>query len=185
MSNLKNCPSCNHEVSKSAKTCPNCGKKLKMGIFKKGLIAVILLIVIAVIMQPSTEEQMKEIDATIAQIKKAPQDAPISGADLVPLFSMISENTDIQRDNAEKKMKGKIIEWTAEVFEVSKNSSGSYKIQTIYSSFSPGTFTYVFPSNKEQISLIESLKTGDQIKIKGRVKSVIMRNFVIDPAIIL
>jgi hypothetical protein len=49
MSKLKACKACSKEVSKSAKTCPHCGQKLKMGFFKKALLGVGALIVIIAI----------------------------------------------------------------------------------------------------------------------------------------
>lgn len=49
MSKLTTCKTCSKEVAKSAKSCPNCGAKLKMGFFKKigigfGIIIVFLII---------------------------------------------------------------------------------------------------------------------------------------------
>ena len=40
---MKNCKDCGKEVSKSAKSCPHCGKKLKMS---KGLIIFIIIVVL-------------------------------------------------------------------------------------------------------------------------------------------
>jgi hypothetical protein len=48
MAKLKPCKACNHEVSKSAKKCPNCGQKLKMGFLMKGLIGFGVLILIGI-----------------------------------------------------------------------------------------------------------------------------------------
>lgn len=41
---LVQCKECKGEVSSSAKTCPHCGKKLKMGWFAKLLIGVVALV---------------------------------------------------------------------------------------------------------------------------------------------
>jgi hypothetical protein len=49
MAKLKNCKTCNHEVAKSAKTCPSCGAKLKMGFLAKAGIAVAALIILGII----------------------------------------------------------------------------------------------------------------------------------------
>jgi hypothetical protein len=49
MARMKPCKICSKEVAKSAKVCPHCGAKLKMGFFKKalfGLAALILIIVL-------------------------------------------------------------------------------------------------------------------------------------------
>jgi hypothetical protein len=49
MAKLKNCKTCGKEVAKSAKKCPHCGQKLKMGFFMKALIGIAVLIVIGII----------------------------------------------------------------------------------------------------------------------------------------
>jgi RNA polymerase subunit RPABC4/transcription elongation factor Spt4 len=49
MSKLKVCKVCHKEVAKSAKTCPNCGAKLKMGLFTKLIIGIGVLIIIGAI----------------------------------------------------------------------------------------------------------------------------------------
>lgn len=50
------CKSCEKEVSKSAKTCPHCGEKLKKGFWWKFLLA---WVVLAVIVRMSTGEEEK------------------------------------------------------------------------------------------------------------------------------
>ena len=49
MANLKNCKTCSKEVAKSAKACPHCGAKLKMGFFPKALIGIGAIVVIGAI----------------------------------------------------------------------------------------------------------------------------------------
>jgi hypothetical protein len=49
MAKLKPCKTCGKEVAKSAKKCPHCGQKLKMGFFMKALIGIAALIVIGII----------------------------------------------------------------------------------------------------------------------------------------
>jgi hypothetical protein len=49
MAKMTKCKTCGHEVSTTAKRCPNCGAKLKMGFFKKALIGIGAIIVIAII----------------------------------------------------------------------------------------------------------------------------------------
>lgn len=53
MANLKPCKVCLKEVAKSARTCPHCGARLRMGFFKRlllgGSIFIVLIVVISVI----------------------------------------------------------------------------------------------------------------------------------------
>jgi hypothetical protein len=56
MAKLKPCKSCGKEVAKSAKACPNCGQKLKLGLFKKALIVFGVFIAIGVIASLGEED---------------------------------------------------------------------------------------------------------------------------------
>jgi hypothetical protein len=49
MAQLKACKTCTKEVAKSAKVCPHCGAKLKMGFFKKSILGLVGFIVLIVI----------------------------------------------------------------------------------------------------------------------------------------
>ncbi len=49
LAKLKNCKTCGNQVAKSAKRCPHCGEKLKMGIFMKGLIGLGILILLGIV----------------------------------------------------------------------------------------------------------------------------------------
>lgn len=46
---LVKCPECSKEISSEVKSCPNCGKQLRMGMMKKALIAFGSLIVLVMI----------------------------------------------------------------------------------------------------------------------------------------
>ena len=49
MAKLKPCKTCGKEVAKSAKKCPHCGQKLKMGFMMKAIIGIAALVVISII----------------------------------------------------------------------------------------------------------------------------------------
>jgi len=51
MSKLKPCKSCGQEVAKSAKVCPKCGQKLKMGMIGKIGVFFVVLVVVAMVAQ--------------------------------------------------------------------------------------------------------------------------------------
>jgi hypothetical protein len=48
MSKMKPCKTCSKEVAKSAKSCPHCGAKLRMGFFPKFLLWVVAIIVVII-----------------------------------------------------------------------------------------------------------------------------------------
>lgn len=57
MSNMKPCKICNKEVAKSAKTCPHCGAKLRMGFFKKAFLGIVGFIVIVIIIAVASNSE--------------------------------------------------------------------------------------------------------------------------------
>ena len=57
MSNLKACKSCSNEVATSAKTCPNCGQKLKMGFLKKVAIGIFGFLVLGALSSRDEREE--------------------------------------------------------------------------------------------------------------------------------
>lgn len=102
--------------------------------------------------------------------------------ELAAMFNLMSENTDLQRENKLKEITGKVVEWTLPVYEVAKEGD-VYKIQTA-SNDTVGTFVYVSPRNDADKTIIEALKTGDQISIKGIIEGDLMRHLEIKPAIL-
>ena len=183
MSKLKQCPSCQKEVAKSAKICPNCGQKLKKGLCFKILIALIVAIILAMIFAPSEADKAKERERVINELRIAQPASLSASGELADIFGLMSNYTDLQRENKEKEIKGSIVEWRLPVFEVKKTDNG-YKIQTSSRGNIIGTFVEVIPTSPEEVSYIENLKTNDVIQVKGVISGVFMRNIEISPAIL-
>ncbi|MEJ6570101.1 MAG: hypothetical protein QNL80_14655 [Akkermansiaceae bacterium] len=131
----------------------------------------------------AVESSNKETQDKIASLKSASPSSLSPSGDLESQFGLMSEYTDIQRENAKKEITGKIVQWTLEVYEVSK-SSDYYRIQTSGSN-AVGTFISLYPQSDEESSYIESLKTGDTVTVKGYITGTTMRNVDIDPAILV
>lgn len=106
------------------------------------------------------------------------------GGELAKKFGMMSDFTDIQRENAENEITGKIVEWTLTVYEVSK-SDDAYRIQTSGDDNEVGTFVTLYPRNDEERQRIEGLMTDNRITIRGYIDGTMMRNIEIDPAILI
>jgi len=185
MSKVKECPACGKEVAKSAKVCPHCGKKLKTGLFVKLLLGLIVLGVLGAIFGPTTEEKAHQLSATLDSISNA-QAANISASgEISEVFSLGSKNTDIQRDNMEKEIKGKIIQWSLPVYEVKKRDENKYRIQTKSGTRYVGAFLTLHARNSEESAYIESLQTGNMISFKGKINGTTMRNIDIEPAVLV
>ena len=97
-------------------------------------------------------------------------------------FEIGSNYTDVQRQNLEEQITGKVVEWTLPVYEISKISDNTYKIQTDGSNGDVGTFIVLSPKNSQEIKLLMSLKTGDQVSVKGYIKGISIRNIELSPA---
>lgn len=69
MAKMKPCKTCSKEVASSAKTCPHCGAKLRMGFLKKALIGIggfiILLIVIGIAAGSNGNKQVSSTNAPV------------------------------------------------------------------------------------------------------------------------
>lgn len=186
---LTTCKSCGKEVARSAKSCPHCGQKLKMGAFSQLFILFCIFAVIAVIFSPSKEEQARqrvqqvhEKEKVLAQMSKAKVD-DISATELGEIFNFMSKYTDVQRENAEKEVVGKIIQWSLPVYEVKRNGD-YYKIQTSTGE-KVGTVITIYPRSEQEKTYIEALKTNDVLTVKGKITEVLMRNVNIKDAILV
>jgi hypothetical protein len=71
----------------------------------------------------------KEEEKLKALLTATPSDLKPTG-DLADIFNLNSDHTDLQRDNKENEIKGKIVDWTLTVYEVSKSGKDTYRIQT-------------------------------------------------------
>lgn len=156
------------------------------------LLGVIVLIIALIIggcgllvkgVNDSLVEAEKEKQQQIKALYNASPSEVRPDGNLKELFELMSENTDIQRENAEARLTGKIVEWQLCVFEVTKKD-GYYRIQTD-DDVNVGTFIDLYPDSDEQKAKIESLITGDVIRVRGYISGVFMRNLEIAPAILL
>ena len=183
MTKLIICKTCQKEVASSTKVCPGCGAKLKMGLMVKGIIVIAIIIVLAAIFGPSKEEQNKQAQDKLQSFIESPIDN-ISGGELKEIFEFGSKSTDIQRENKEKELIGKIVKWNVKVYEVTKTGYG-YRIQTSKTSDMVGTFTNIAPQNEEDKTYIEGLQTDNFITVKGKITGTSMRHISLKPAMII
>ena len=99
MSDLKNCKSCEKEVSKKAKVCPHCGVKLKMGKMMKLIIGVGVIIVAGAVFGLTDEEKAAKMADTLNITANAQASNLAPSGNLASHFALNSKNTDIQRSS--------------------------------------------------------------------------------------
>jgi hypothetical protein len=109
--------------------------------------------------------------------------------ELAEAFNLNSKNTDIQRENLLKQIKGQVVIWEVTVYEVKKDDGTVYKIQTSgglnLGGSDVGTFIYLTSKDEDQKKFIEGLRTGNIIRIKGILSGEsFLRSLVIKPAIL-
>lgn len=118
----------------------------------------------------------------LAELSAMPA-APLSPTgELATMFNLMSDSTDLQRENKLKEIKGKVVEWTLPVYEVRRDGN-NYKVQTTAGE-AVGAFVYISSRNDQDKAAIEALKTGSLVSIKGIIKEDSVRHLVIKPAIL-
>lgn len=178
-SNLSPCKACGKDVAKGVKKCPHCGKKLKMGMFLKIILVAVVLIVGVTILNPG-----KTVEERLQETRSAQASGLSPRGELDEMFSMMSDYTDIQRDNKESEITGQVVEWSLPVYDVNKRSEGKYRIQTSGGG-AVGTFITLYTTSASEAQTVEALQTDDYVNVKGRITGTSMRNIDIEDAILV
>jgi len=176
MAKLTKCKTCGKEVAASAKVCPGCGAKLKMGMFSKIVLGVVGLIVIVgiagVVFKPSPEEKAKQTSQKLQQ-----------------LAAMSTVNIDFQSASVDSQIeanKGNAITTNVVVQGVEKLEN-RYKVTSLLSNAGvnvKGVFLYLYPRNPQDEQAIANLKTLETIQVKGIISGTLLGNLELDPAIL-
>lgn len=179
-------PSTTPEIKESGVTAAKESGKRRLPLW--GL-ATICALFIALILTYAQNTISSKPDPIAELVDGQPSDLRPEG-ELSALFALGSKNTDLQRENVLKEIKGQIVQWRLPVYEVSRSGSG-YKIQTKSTvKIGPfgedllGTFVYISPRNDQERRAIEALKTDDAISFKGRISGSAFRSLEIKPAIL-
>lgn len=198
------CRGCGKEIHETAVTCPHCGApqfnasadpvkkndKARKPMWVKVSIVILAYLVFAIgkssyesykLNHPGASASTAQSDKFAELFAATPSHLSPTG-ELSDMFNLMSENTDLQRKNKFKEIKGKVVEWTLPVYEVKQDGSG-YVIQTVAFP-NVGAFVYVTARNEQDKSIIEGLKTGSRISFKGVIEDVTMRHLEINPAIL-
>ena len=185
MSKLKDCSTCGKEVAKSAKMCPHCGKKLKMGFFGQlGVLLGVFLVAGMFLGETPNTNSAPRVDP-LASLANTQPVSSLPLKELSEIFKLGSRHTDIQRENKERELVGKVAQLELQVYEVSKRGSNKYRIQTSGRTNEPSAFVTVHTRSAEERTYVEGLMTGDLVSFKGRIKGTRLRSLNFDPAIVV
>lgn len=195
MGALKACPSCKNNVSKSAKTCPHCGHKLKGSWFGKLVVMLIAAVFILSFFDDSAEQVAEQIE-----VIKNTKPSALALTELSAAFSPMSTYTEAQRDTLRDEMKGQVVQWRVIVQEVSRQGEG-YALEVGADSLA-GQFgaiaslfvsydavdaqVKIYPQTDKEREFISSLKKLDNVTIKGKITGLSFTGKIkVSPAIVI
>jgi hypothetical protein len=180
------CKSCEKEVAKSANKCPHCGETLKTSTGVKVFTVILLIIGFYIFFVPSSDEvRQLNIREELAVLAQSEVSSLSPEGELADTFNILSEHTDIQRDNLAERISGSTVQWKLPVYEVRKLSEGRYRVQSATTGNLVGTFINVYARSPEEEAYVESLKLEDTISFKGKIAGVRLRSVQIDPALLV
>jgi uncharacterized protein YecT (DUF1311 family) len=102
--------------------------------------------------------------------------------ELTQIYELGGNSTDIQRDNKTAEIKGSIVDWSLQVYDVKKTKNG-YKLQTSGRGL-VRTSINLTVRDSEETTFVESLKTGDLIRVKAIIEDVSFRIIELNPAVL-
>lgn len=146
------------------------------------LIGLPVFAVVVYTIVPKQNDTGKSTGVSDVKLASAPVSSLAPTGDIAETFSFLSPATQIQRDEKERAIKGKIVEWKLPVYNVSERN-GFIVIQTKSRPDIVGTFCYVKASDAIKRYVL-SLRENDLITCKGEIAGTAMRNIEIRPAIL-
>jgi hypothetical protein len=131
------------------------------------------------------------IEETVAAIKAATPN-PITPEAVAETFVLGGTATDLQREIMKKALVGSVVEWDLVVYEVAY-SEGRYQITSEPIQIrSPApvqlvaVVAWIQSQGPEDDALLQRVKTGDPIRIRGLVQGVFLRTMVkIGPGVVV
>lgn len=155
-----------------------------------GCVAVLLsmfLTACAPVPDPSAGLSAEESVALIEQV----QPSDIALETIAEVFALNTRSTDVQRDLLMAELIGHRVQWDIPVYEVSY-SEGRYEvlsqpipIQNSEAAALIRVMAVVIPMSKADEELLQAVKTGDVIRVRGIVQEIRLRTIVaVVPAVV-
>lgn len=164
---LITCKACGKEMSAGAKVCPNCGAKNKKPFYTRWWFITICVIVVISAISSSGDSDTQNTVNPDAPTSAETQTVEYAAADLATMLDDLDSNA----LKAENTYNGKYIEFTGKISNI--DSSGSYISVVKLNDDSYGLKSVMcYIKGEEQLNFIMKKSVGDQVKIRGKVKSV-------------
>ncbi len=136
--------------------------------------------------------QAQEPAFTLADLDAAKPVTTVTPEQVAETFALGSKSTDLQRDLLEKKVVGQVVEWDLQLYEVQLEGD----IYTVSSNAIPinddsgmnliRIVAEVRARTPEEYTFLRAVKTGDPIRLRGRITAIALRTAVVmDPAVVV
>lgn len=146
---------------------------------------IFLLLLIAMVAYHNGKVTLKSetaINQQIVDLENAESSELKPYGELEQIYELGGNYTDIQRDNKTEEIKGSIVDWRLQVYDVKKTKDG-YEIQTSGQGLVKTTINLTVRNAEEKV-FVENLKTGDLIRVKAVIEDVSFRSVELNPAIL-
>lgn len=169
MTKLINCKTCNAEISSNTKQCPKCDAKIKKPIYKKIWFWLIIIIVLVAIVNSGSENNNSNNSLNNSNpntTEKQEENIEYITLTVDDLEQALDDNAAAAKDTYYKKY----VEFTGKL----SNIDSDLKYISVKSSTKEFDFNSIHCTIKsnEQKEIIKTLKTDDEITIRGKVTDV-------------
>lgn len=148
--------------------------------------AIVLVLLFAMVAYKSGKGNSESVETSenqqILDLENVEASALKPYGELEQIYALGGNYTDIQRDNKTEEIKGSVVDWSLQVYDVKKTDDG-YKIQTSGRGLI-GTFINLTVRDAEEKAFVENLKTGDLIRVKAIIEDVSFRSLNLSPAVL-
>lgn len=109
----------------------------------------------------------------------------ISLFEVVELFVLGGNKTELQRETMSQKIIGSRVSWSFKVYEVAKEGEQYRVMSEMIGSSHPNAFgkltviAFLNPRNSNDEQILLKLETGKQVKVRGVVDSINLRSLVV------
>ena len=137
------------------------------------------------------QEQAQEPAFTLADLEAA-KPVAVTPEQVAETFALGSKSTDLQRELLEKEVSGHVVEWDLQLYEVSLEGD-VYTVSTepvpVADSDTVNLIRIIAnvrARTPEEHAFLRAVKTGDPIRLRGRLTAIALRTAVVlDPAVVV
>ena len=141
--------------------------------------------------QEQEQAQAQEPVFTLADLEAA-KPVAVTPEQVAETFALGSKSTDLQRELLEKEVSGQVVEWDLQLYEVSLEGD-IYTVSTQPVPVEDGDtvnliriIATVRARSPEEHAFLRAVKTGDPIRLRGRLTAIALRTAVVlDPAVVV